>query len=297
MSSTLVVDIATVYYRSFYSLPESMVSPSGQPINAIRGSLDALFMFLERYQPSNIITCWDYDWRPDWRVELIDSYKTARTEEDGGSTIPDSLSDQVDILHDLLIELGIPVVGIEGFESDDIVSHFTRNITTPVDVVSGDKDLFQLINDELKNRVLYIGTGFSKHTQVTDSYLKDRFGIVGSQYGDFAVLRGDASDGLPGVKGIGEKTAGTLISEFGTLDNLLQAAKSSDSRIKPKVLESLLAHEDYIQRARQVVILNRELDLEIPEVSPIADTNLVKELGLDPQLKRWQELQKSLFKI
>lgn len=297
MARTLLVDIATMYYRSFYSLPDTIVSPKGEPINAIRGSLDALFMFIERYQPSNIITCWDYDWRPDWRVELIDSYKTARTEEDGGSTIPDSLSDQVDVLHDLLIEIGMPVIGIEGFESDDIVSHYTRALTGPVDIISGDKDLFQLIDDSLQNRVLYIGTGFSKHTQVDDKYLLDRFGIKGSQYGDFAVLRGDASDGLPGVKGIGEKTASSLIAEFGNLDNLLEAANKADSRLKPKILSTLLEHEDYIKRAKEVVLLNKELNLEIPKVTSLRDTALIEELGLEKQLKRWQQLQGLFFEI
>ncbi len=297
MARTIVVDIATMYYRSFYSLPDTIVSPKGEPINAIRGTLEALFMFIDRYQPSNIITCWDYDWRPDWRVELIDSYKTARTEDDGGSTIPDSLSDQVEILHDLLIEIGMPVVGIDGFESDDIVSHFARQISEPVDIVSGDKDLFQLIDDSVQNRVLYIGTGFSKHTQVDDTYLLDRYGIKGSQYGDFAVLRGDASDGLPGVKGIGEKTASALIAEFGTLDDVLKAATRGDSRIKPKVTSSLLEHSDYIERAKEVVLLNKELDLAIPKVKPVSATTIVEELGLQRQLSRWQQLQELFFEV
>ncbi len=297
MARTIVVDIATMYYRSFYSLPDTIVSPKGEPINAIRGSLDALFMFIERYQPSNIITCWDYDWRPDWRVELIDSYKTARTEDDGGSTIPDSLSDQVEILHDLLIEIGMPVVGIDGFESDDIVSHFARQISEPVDIVSGDKDLFQLIDDSVQNRVLYIGTGFSKHTQVDDTYLLDRYGIKGSQYGDFAVLRGDASDGLPGVRGIGEKTASALIAEFGTLDEVLKAATQGDSRIKPKVTSSLLEHSDYIERAKEVVLLNKDLDVAIPKVKSVSATTIVEELGLQRQLSRWQQLQDLFFEV
>jgi 5'-3' exonuclease len=297
MARTIVVDIATMYYRSFYSLPDTIVSPKGEPINAIRGSLDALFMFIERYQPSNIITCWDYDWRPDWRVELIDSYKTARTEDDGGSTIPDSLSDQVEILHDLLIEIGMPVVGIDGFESDDIVSHFARQISEPVDIVSGDKDLFQLIDDSVQNRVLYIGTGFSKHTQVDDTYLLDRYGIKGSQYGDFAVLRGDASDGLPGVRGIGEKTASALIAEFGTLDEVLKAATQGDSRIKPKVTSSLLEHSDYIERAKEVVLLNKDLDVAIPKVKSVSATTIVEELGLQRQLSRWQQLQELFFEV
>lgn len=297
MARTLVVDIATMYYRSFYSLPETIVSPKGVPINAIRGSLDALFMFIEQYQPTNIITCWDYDWRPDWRVELIDSYKTARTEDDGGSTIPDSLSDQVEMLHDLLIEIGMPVVGVEGYESDDIVSHYSRTLSEPVDIISGDKDLFQLIDDSRQNRVLYIGTGFSKHTQVDDSYLLERFGIKGSQYGDFAVLRGDASDGLPGVKGIGEKTASALIREFGNLDELILAAHQGDDRLKPKVAASLLEHEDYIKRAKEVVLLTNELDLDLPRVTQINATEIIEELGLKRQLNRWQQMQKLFFEI
>lgn len=289
--SLVVVDLATVYYRAFYSLPDTFVAPSGLPVNAIRGTLDALMHFSKQYKPSNLVTCWDFDWRPDWRVDLIESYKTARVAEEDEEQMPDSLGPQVDLIWEILNELGIPAAGLEGFESDDLVAHFSRIGPAPTFVVSGDRDLFQLIDDDRGITVLYIGTGISKHTIADNQYVHDRFGIHPHQYVDYSVMRGDASDGLPGVKGIGEKTATALLNEFGDMKNILLAAKEGHGSIKPRITASLLEHKDYVKKADKVVRLDRKLKIALPIIdwkNP-GYSETLKDLGLDKYNDLWKK--------
>ncbi len=289
--SLLLVDLATVYYRAFYSLPDTMVAPSGLPVNAIRGTLDALMHFSKQYKPANLVTCWDFDWRPDWRVELIESYKTARVAQEDEEQMPDSLGDQVDLIWTILEELGIPASGLDGCEADDLVAHFARTGPTPTFIVSGDRDLFQLIDDDKGSTVLYIGTGIAKHTVANNEYVINRFGIHPNQYVDYSVMRGDASDGLPGVKGIGEKTAANLLNQFGTMNEILKAAKAKDPSIKPKIAASLIEHADYISAADKVVRLNRKLKIKTPEINwhePGVSSTL-EELGLGKYNDLWKK--------
>lgn len=294
--SLLIVDLATVYYRAFYSLPDTFVAPSGLPVNAIRGTLDALMHFSKQYKPSNLITCWDFDWRPDWRVELIESYKTARVAAEDEEQMPDTLGPQVDLIWTILEELGIPAVGLENYESDDLVAHFSRIGETPTFIVTGDKDLFQLIDDERDISVLYIGTGISKHTIADGNYIRDRFGIKPSQYADYSIMRGDASDGLPGVKGVGEKTAAKLLQEFGSLENILEAAKTSHESIKPKIAQSLIEHATYISAATKVVKLDRKLEIGTPQIDWQAEriSETLNELGLEKYNQLWQKTAKKV---
>lgn len=289
--SLMVVDLATVYYRAFYSLPDTMVSPDGLPVNAIRGTLDALMHFTKQYRPKNLITCWDFDWRPDWRVELLETYKTARVAAEDEEQMPDSLGDQVDLIWTVLNELGIPTAGLDGFEADDLVAHFARSGPTPTFVVTGDRDMFQLIDDDNGITVLYIATGINNHTVADDGYVHNRFGISPKQYVDYSVMRGDASDGLPGVKGIGEKTAAALLNEFGDMKNILAAAKSGSTSIKPKIAASLLEHADYIKRADKVVRLNQKVKIKTPIIdwANFTESNALSELGLEKYNAAWQK--------
>jgi len=289
--SLVLVDLATVYYRAFFSLPDTFVAPSGLPVNAIRGTLDALMHFSKQYKPDNLVTCWDFDWRPDWRVELVESYKTARVAAEDEEQMPDSLGDQVDLLWEVLTELGIPASGLDGFESDDVVAHFSRSGTSPTFIVSGDRDLFQLIDDDRGTTVLYIGTGIAKHTVADNNYVHERFGIHPHQYVDYSVMRGDASDGLPGVKGIGEKTASALLNEFGDMKNILLAAKEGHSSIKPRISAALLEHKQYIKNADKIVRLDQKLKLKMPVIdwqNP-GHSKTLDELGLEKYNELWRK--------
>lgn len=288
----MLVDIATVYYRAYFSTPDSMLAPDGRPVNAVRGSLDALLHLIEKYRPNRLAVCWDLAWRPEWRVAELPSYKTARVAGPGEEQMPDTLSDQVDLLRAVLDELGVQNIGLEEHEADDLVAHYSRSETGLKLVVSGDRDLFQLVSDEREVRMLYLGTGVSKHTVADDTYLVEKYGIPPGAYGEFSVLRGDASDGLPGVRGIGEKTAAALLRDFGGLDALLAAAQARDPRLREKVALNLLEHADYIERARRVVLLERELDLPALTSDWLrpGGSETLRELGLPRYENRWQQV-------
>ena len=262
----LLLDSASLYFRAFFGVPDSLKSPDGTVVNALRGILDFTSTLTTQYRPEAIVACWDDDWRPQWRVDLIPSYKTQRLDVEGGEadTTGGLLGPQVPLIAEAFALLGIPVVGAPDAEADDIIGTFASTWDGPVDIVTGDRDLFQLVDDARGVRVLYVARGVSKHDVVDNAWIKAKYGIDASQYVDFAVMRGDASDGLPGVAGIGDKTAAVLLKEFGDLDGILAAAQDRWSSIKPRVRQSLLDSTDYIAAARTVVAVNREAcDFEV----------------------------------
>jgi 5'-3' exonuclease len=290
--SLMLVDIATIYYRAYFSQPDTLKSPNGRTINAVRGTLDALTYFVAEYQPEHLITAWDLAWRPDWRVELIDTYKTARVAAEDEEQMPETLDDQVDMIREILGDWNVPCVGVEGFEADDIVAQYARTAKQKTLVVSGDRDLFQLVDETKPVHVLFTGTGISKHTYVNDDHIQTKYGIRADQYGEFSLLRGDPSDGLPGVKGVGEKTAAALLSNFGTIKGVLKAAAQSDSRITPRIAQNLLDHTDYIERAREVVLLTQKVS--VPKLSTQwrtpNESGLLTELGISRYAKTWENV-------
>ena len=258
----LLLDSASLYYRAYFALPETMVGPDGQPVNAVRGFLDTVAALARDRAPARVIACWDDDWRPQWRVELVPSYKTHRVldESEGTEETPDTLSPQIDILRTLLPHLGIPIVGADGAEADDVIATLAHCDPGTVDIASGDRDLVQLVDD----RVTLLFTGGSSASRqgrpwdvITPGAAVERYGVPASRYADLAVLRGDPSDGLPGVRGVGEKTAAALIQAFGGLDGILAAAADADSPrpMTPTVRQRLLESREEILRAERVVRL------------------------------------------
>ena len=190
--------------------------PGRHPVNAVRGLMDFISRLVGEYHPTHLVCCWDNDWRPQWRVDLIPSYKAHRVVEyvargPGRRGVPDPLEVQIPIIHDVLAAYGICVIGADGYEADDVIGTLATDAGMPVDIVTGDRDLFQLVDDDAGVRVLYIARGVGRHERVTNDWVREKYGIDAHQYADFATLRGDASDGLPGVAGVGEKTAATLL--------------------------------------------------------------------------------------
>lgn len=284
-SRLLLLDSASLYYRAFFGVPDTLKAPDGTVVNALRGLLDFTSSLTAQYEPGLVVACWDDDWRPAWRVELLPSYKEHRVvvvtpegEPDAEET-PDLLAPQVPLIAEGLGLTGVPVVGAADHEADDVIGTLAERWAAqgrgPVDIVTGDRDLFQLVDDERGIRVLYTARGVSKHDVVDGAWIREKYGIDPAQYVDFAVMRGDASDGLPGVKGIGDKTAAALLEEFADLDGILAAAQDESSSIKPRVRASLLDSLDYIAAAREVVAVRRTLDLaedlELGGVSPELD--------------------------
>jgi 5'-3' exonuclease len=213
--TTMLLDAASLYFRAFYGVPTSVTTPDGRPINAVRGFLDMTARLLTTHGPDRLVACWDDDWRPAFRVAALPSYKAHRVAPEGGEEVPDELSPQVPVLIDVLAAAGIDRVGAPGYEADDVIGTLATRARGPVDVVTGDRDLFQLVDDARGIRVLYTARGIADIELVDEAAVAAKYGIPGRAYADFAVLRGDPSDGLPGVAGVGAKTAAALINEFG----------------------------------------------------------------------------------
>ncbi|MET3963834.1 5'-3' exonuclease [Marmoricola sp. OAE513] len=298
MSSLMLLDTASLYFRAFYGVPDSMRAPDGTPVNAVRGLLDFISRLVEEYRPTHLVCCWDNDWRPQWRVDLIPSYKAHRVEQEvpGGSDIeevPDPLQVQIPIMIDVLAAFGIAVVGADGYEADDVIGTLATDAGMPVEIVTGDRDLFQLVDDSLGVRVLYTARGVGKHERITNSVVREKYDVEADQYADFATLRGDSSDGLPGVAGVGEKTAATLLNRYGSLDGIRAAAFDESSDLAPGPRRKILDAAPYLDVAPQVVAVARDIDLGDLEVllpatpvDPGALTELAERWGLESPIAR-----------
>jgi 5'-3' exonuclease len=263
----MLLDTASLYFRAFYGVPDSLKRADGTSVNAVRGLLDIIARLVTDFEPTHLVACWDDDWRPHWRVELIPSYKAHRVAEvvPGGPDVeetPDPLEAQIPMIRRLLAVLGIPVVGAEHHEADDVIGTLATTAELPVDVVTGDRDLFQLVDDARDVRVVYTARGMSKLEVVTDVTVVGKYGVLPAQYADFAVLRGDASDGLPGVSGIGEKTAASLLQQFGDLDSLIAAAADPTAPLSATMRARISGAADYLDVAPTVVEVVRDLVFE-----------------------------------
>lgn len=277
----MLLDTAALYFRAFYGVPDTVRAPDGTPINAVRGLLDIVARLVSEYEPTQLIACWDDDWRPQWRVDLIPSYKTHRVAEvvPGGTDIeetPDPLETQIPIIREALAALGITVIGAPNHEADDVIGSFASQSTVPVDIVTSDRDLLQLVDDESDVRLIYTARGMSQLEIITDAVVKSRYGITPRQYADFAVMRGDPSDGLPGVAGIGEKTAASLLAQYQDLEGIIAAALDPSSSMSPAVRVRLASAAAYLKVAPPVVAVVRDLELGDVDarIRPLDDESL-----------------------
>src|SRR5215203_1913132 len=292
----MLLDAASLYFRAFYGVPTSVTTPDGRPINAVRGFLDMTARLLTTHGPDRLVACWDDDWRPAFRVAAIPTYKAHRVAPEGGEEVPDELGPQVPVLVEVLAAAGLARVGAPGFEADDVIGTLSTRARGPVDVVTGDRDLFQLVDDARGVRVLYTNRGINDIEVVDEAAVAAKYGIPGRAYADFAVLRGDPSDGLPGVSGIGAKTAAALITEFGDLAGIRAAAARTvvpKAPLTAAVLKRLHAAADYLDSAPVVVAVARTIDLPPVEgtlplspADPAALGGLAARHGLESSLRR-----------
>ena len=262
----MLLDTASLYFRAFYGVPETIRRADGTPVNAVRGLLDMVARLTTDYGATHLIACWDDDWRPQWRVDLIPSYKSHRVAEVVAGAadvevVPDALEAQIPMIRRVLKLAGIAVVGAAEHEADDVIGTYASHAGLPVDVVTGDRDLFQIVDDARQVRVIYTARGMKNLEVLTDAVVVDKYRVLPAQYADYATLRGDSSDGLPGVAGIGEKTAASLLGEYGTLDGLLAAAADAGSGLSTGVRSKLTAAADYLAVAPAVVKIVRDLEL------------------------------------
>jgi 5'-3' exonuclease len=297
----MLLDTASLYFRAYYGVPDSITAPDGTPVNAVRGLLDFISRLVEEYQPTHLACCWDNDWRPQWRVDLIPSYKAHRVEYvvAGGpdvEEVPDPLEAQVPVIVEVLDAFGIAIVGADGYEADDVIGTLATDAGMPVEIVTGDRDLFQLVDDSAGVRVLYTARGVGRHERVTNDVVREKYGVDAHQYADFATLRGDSSDGLPGVAGVGEKTAATLLGRFGSVAGIREAALDPDADLAPGPRRKILDAADYLAVAPQVVAVARDIELGKPElrlprtpVDPGALTELADRWALSSPIARLVE--------
>jgi len=260
----MLLDSASLWYRAYFGMPETLVSPAGMPVNAIRGYLDMTSRLLTKYQPNRLVACLEGDWRPSWRVELFPDYKLNRLDESGAEEEPDTLGPQIPILLDVLDALGIPMVGVDDYEADDLMATFSVKQNGPIRIVTGDRDLFQLVDDSRDVKVVYLAKGISNHDLVDLSWIEKKYEIPGDRYSLFAMIRGDSSDGLPGIRGIGEKGAAAIAKQFKNLSEVMRAAESGDERLTPNLRKKLLESADYALIAPKLV--SCALDVAIPEM-------------------------------
>jgi len=262
----MLLDTASLYFRAFYGLPDTIRRADGTPVNAVRGLLDMIARLTTDFEATHLVACWDDDWRPQWRVDLIPSYKSHRVAREVAGApdvevVPDALEAQIPMIRRVLELAGIAVVGAAEHEADDVVGTYASNAGLPVDVVTGDRDLFQVVDDDRQVRVIYTARGMKNLEVVTDAVVVAKYRVLPEQYADYAILRGDASDGLPGVGGIGEKTAASLLGEYGTLEMLLEAATDAESGLSASVRSKLGSASDYLKVAPTVVNVARHLGL------------------------------------
>ncbi|WP_424448013.1 5'-3' exonuclease [Microbacterium arborescens] len=280
----MLLDSASLYFRAFYGVPDTVKDRDGRPVNAVRGFLDMIAKLVTTYEPTHLVACWDDDWRPQWRVDLIPTYKThrvAETVETGPDVevVPDPLELQIPAIRESLGILGIPIVGAAHHEADDVIGTLATRATMPVDVVTGDRDLIQLVDDARGIRVVYTGRGMSNLDVLTNDAVIAKYAVRPDQYADFATMRGDASDGLPGVAGVGDKTAATLLAAHGDLDGILAAAVRGEG-MSAGVRGKLAAATDYLEVAPRVVRVVRDLDLgDVDGRIRAADADAVERLA------------------
>jgi 5'-3' exonuclease len=296
----LLLDSASLYFRAYYGVPDSIRASDGTPVNAVRGFLDMIAQLVTDRRPARLVACWDEDWRPAFRVSAIPSYKEHRLAADGGEEVPPALTAQVPVIIEALAALGIARAGAPGFEADDVIGTLVaREVAAAdgqrapvVEVVTGDRDLFQLVDDAAGVRVLYPVKGVKNLQAVDQSYLEERYGVgTGAAYADMATLRGDPSDGLPGVPGVGEKTAASLLRKHGTLAGVLAAVEAGE--VSAGQQAKFRAAWDYLAVAPTVVQVARDapvadIDDALPDTpaDPGAVTDLAERWNLTSSMAR-----------
>jgi 5'-3' exonuclease len=285
VGTLMLLDSASMYFRAFYGVPDTVTAPDGTPVNAVRGLLDMITRLVRARRPDRLIACMEPDWRPAFRVAAIPSYKAHRANRDGSEQVPDALNAQIPVIEEVLAAAGVAMAGAKGYEADDMIATLAARADGPVEVVTGDRDLFQLVDDARPVRIIYIARGVAKFEVIDEAAVTARYQIPGRAYAAFATLRGDPSDGLPGVSGVGDKTAAALVRVFGSIDAMLTALDSGHGGFPMGTRPKLAAARDYLEAAVPVVRVADDapapgVDGRLGEAPP--DPGLLEVLG-----ERW----------
>jgi len=290
----MLLDSASLWYRAYYGMPDTLLSPTGMPVNAIRGYLDMTARLIAMYSPNRIVACIEGDWRPSWRVDLFPAYKANRLEDESEEEEePETLTPQIPVLLDLLDAFGIPMLGVDDYEADDVMATFAVKEKGPIRIVTGDRDLFQLVDDKADIKVVYLARGISAHDLVDITWVANKYSIPGDRYALFAMFRGDPSDGLPGVKGIGEKGAALIANNFASVEEAIAGAKSGHAALSASLAKRIIDGTDYLKIAPTLVNCARdvaipEMDIDMPsKPADLSDIYAMKEeYGLGASVDR-----------
>jgi 5'-3' exonuclease len=281
VGTLMLLDSASMYFRAFYGVPDTVTAPDGTPVNAVRGLLDMITRLVRARGPDRLIACMEPDWRPAFRVAAIPSYKAHRANPDGSEQVPDALNAQIPVIQEVLSAAGVAMAGAKGYEADDMIGTLAARAAGPVEVVTGDRDLFQLVDDSKPVRIIYIARGVAKFEIIDEAAVTARYQIPGRAYAAFATLRGDPSDGLPGVSGVGDKTAAALVRVFGSIENMLTALDAGHGGFPMGTRPKLVAAQDYLRAAIGVV--------KVADDAPLPD--VAGQLGQGPaHPRRLEEL-------
>ncbi|SDK78277.1 5'-3' exonuclease, C-terminal SAM fold [Glycomyces sambucus] len=292
----MLIDAASLWYRAYYGLPSSIKAPDGRRSGAVRGFFDGLAVLSKRFSPTGMVCCLEGNWRPQWRLDLMPGYKADRALPDGAEDTPEGLDDQVAAIEALLPALGIATAAHPDYEADDVIATLASRTAEPVLVVTGDRDLFQLVDDERERKVVYLAKGISKAELFDGEAVATKFGVSPSHYVDFAVLRGDPSDGLPGVKGIGAKTAVALVNAYGGIAGLRAAAADPASEVPARQRAAVTDSADYLDRAVRTSTVAADVDVPVVDAAlpaawkdPAAVAALSEEWNVGSALQRFAD--------
>ncbi len=264
MAPLMLLDTASLYFRAFYGVPQTLTAPDGTPVNAVRGLLDTIARLVRARRPGALVACLDADWRPAFRVAALPSYKSHRANPDGTEQVPPALAAQVPVITEVLAAAGIATAAAAGFEADDVIATLAARAAAPVEVVTGDRDLFQLVDDEQPVRVLYVARGVARLEVVDERAVIARYQVPARGYAAFAALRGDPSDGLPGVPGVGEKTAAALVRAFGSVPAITAALDAGHGGFPAGSRPKLAAARGYLDAVMAVVEVVRDAPVRPP---------------------------------
>jgi 5'-3' exonuclease len=282
----LAVDAPSLYFRAFHGIPESAArTDKGEPVNAIRGFMDMIAQLVRTRRPDRVVCALDASWRPQWRVDLVPSYKKHRVAHGDVEVVPPALEKQIPVLLEVLAAVGIPAFGVHGYEADDVLGTLAATQPGPVEVVSGDRDLFQLVDDDRGTRLLYCGRGVAKLEDSDNAVVEKKYGVPARWYADFAAMRGDPSDGLPGVPGVGEKTAARLIARYGGVEAIMAALDDRDAGFAPGLRTKLADAREYLAAALPVCKV--ALDVKLPDFDPTMPTTPRNPDALLALAERW----------
>jgi 5'-3' exonuclease len=259
VTTTMYLDAPSLIYRAFFAVPKTITNAAGQPVNAVRGVMEMIARLKIDHSPDQIVAALDADWRPAFRVEAYAAYKVDRPDE------PEELTPQFEILGEVLDVAGIPRVASPGYEADDAIATLCARVdgNDRALVVTGDRDLICLVRDPHVS-LLFTVRGVSELKRFDEAAVEEAYGIRPGSYVEFAMLRGDPSDGLPGVKGVGPKTAVALLHRYGSI----AAIYDHLADLSPRQRAAFEDARVYLKAMRKVVPPVTDVELEITEARP-----------------------------